>query len=530
MSLDALIIADYGTDSLSGSSPLRLTLDGQTADIQVVYNYLANGGRRVDFPPEEQHQLSWGSAPRLNGIALLSTLLENGYRAVLVNDFARDHQHFVAALEEKPKAIIISTTFIVTRQALGALVGEVRRLAPDIPLLVGGPLVTQSCRIRDRGDERLFQAPELRETYLFCGGDDPESDLWFTDLNGQPALGAALDRLLIGESLQGIPGTAWRSDTGDYVFERQQASSGSPPPIRWDLLPDSIFQPGVVPLQASSGCPYRCAFCNFVKDHQQSYAKSIDQIIGEMEAVARRGVRYVWFVDDIFCLGRSDLNAFSRAIIQAGLDLQWMTFIRADTVRNVDLNLLRQAGCLELQFGLESADPQVLAAMNKKADPQMYQQSIHRTLAAGINVSAYFLFGHPGESEQSAATTIEFMRENQYPELPGSLSWSIYPFLLVPLSPIFEEQQRQRYQLEGYMWQWRHAGMDSAGAMQQIRKAVMALNDSAPIYRGDNLPMLAALPSPVRKAFFRARLRLAKTKADQQTIYHTFDEILHGCR
>lgn len=37
------------------------------------------------------------------------------------------------------------------------------------------------------------------------------------------------------------------------------------------------------------------------------------------------------------------------------------------------------------------------------------------------------------------------------PELPGSLSWSIYSFLLVPLSPIFESGQRSRYNLQGYM-------------------------------------------------------------------------------
>jgi anaerobic magnesium-protoporphyrin IX monomethyl ester cyclase len=532
VSLDALIIADSGTDSVSGSSPMRLTIEGRDATIQVVRNYLEHHGKMVSPLAGDDHSI-WSAAPRLNGIALLSDLQQHGYTAALINDFSRESARFDCFLKSPPKAIVVSTTFIIGKAPLRDLIATIRKCAPGIPIIVGGPFVFTSHRIYLRRHEAEFCTPELQKDFLFQGDNEPDIDLYVTDLHGQKTLRGALDRVRAGAPLEGLPHTAWRNQDGCYQFgspDGPDLQRLAEERIDWDALPEELFASKVVPLQASSGCPFQCAFCNFVKDHHNTYAKSIDRIIEEMTAVARRGVRYVWFVDDIFRLGHGDLAATCKAMIAAGLDLKWMTFIRADTVKNIDFDLLKKAGCVELQFGLESADPGVLAAMNKKANPEVYRSTVKQALAAGINVSAYFLFGHPGETMESIARTIAFMQEIQFPNLPGSLTWSIYPFLLIPLSPIFEPEQRRQYDLQGYMMNWRHATMDSRTAMQAIRQAIMALQDSAPICRTDNLAMLEELDPGTRKAFFRARLHLAKLaaagKADPETVYSTFADVL----
>lgn len=531
MTLDALIIADSGTDSVSGSSPMRFTLDGHAASIQAVHNFLAHQGKIVP-PIAGDNHLSWSSAPKLNGIALLSNLQQRGYSAALVNNFSKERKRFEHLLKQSPKAILVSTTFIVGKAALQELVTTIRSMIPGVPIIAGGPFVFQSYLIYQRRHEPDFYLPEMQSDYLFLGPSDPEIDLYITAQHGLESLHAALDRLRDGMSLQGLPNTAWRDRNGVYHFGAEKPSVPGQPEDRidWYALPDEVFASQVVPLQASSGCPYRCAFCNFVKDRRSIYVKRIDQILDEMKAVAHRGARYVWFVDDIFRLGQGDVNTFSEALLAANLDLGWMSFIRADTVKGVDFDLLKKAGCHELQLGLESADPTVLAAMNKKSDPETYKTTVRKALAAGINVSAYFVFGHPGETAASLARTTAFMQEIQYPDLPGSFSWSIYPFLLVPLSPIFEFDQRRHYDLHGYMMNWRHATMDFPSAAKAIQRTIMAMDDSAPIFRNDNLAMLDALAPATRREFLRARLRLAKLaaagQATQGTVYHILAENL----
>ena len=106
MILDALIVADHNTDSVSGSSPMRLTIDGWPATIQTVYNFLEHNGRVVP-PISGDNRLSWSSAYKLNGIALLSNLQQHGYNAVLVDRVDQAADCFAELIAQKLSLIHI---------------------------------------------------------------------------------------------------------------------------------------------------------------------------------------------------------------------------------------------------------------------------------------------------------------------------------------------------------------------------------------------------------------------------------------
>ena len=283
-------------------------------------------------------------------------------------------------------------------------------------------------------------------------------------------------------------------------------------------------------MQASNGCPYHCGFCNFTKDRRLTWIKPAKQIVAEMKAVRKRGARYVWYVDDNFRLGKKDLEEVCLRLKAESLDLNWMTFVRASTLENVDLELLRQAGCIEVQLGLESADPQILKNMNKKVSPKLYDRVLRNLLSAGINCSCYFIFGFPGETEESAQHTRDFIKSHDYPQYEGNLSWSIFPFILAPLSPIYEPKERKKYNLSGYLYQWQHGTMNSEQARDQVLKTFYEINNSGPIYRGDNQDIFRRLGPFVRKKFEAKRHQLSKMalkgKLEKETILQSFRQIL----
>ena len=230
----------------------------------------------------------------------------------------------------------------------------------------------------------------------------------------------------------------------------------------------------------------------------------------EFKTIAQYGIQYVWFVDDNFLLGTSNLNAFLKKLAEVNQGIKWMSFIRADALKNVDFKLLRRSGCIEVQLGLESADLQILKNMNKKANPETYRTVIENLLKVGINCSCYFIFGFPGETAETAERTRNFIQSIEYPEYEGVMRWSLYPFLLVPLSPIFEEDQRQRYGLNGSLSNWTHATMNNEQAMQEILKTNLECESSSEIYRSDNLSLLNAMTKDQKKLFYSARHRLSK--------------------
>ena len=129
--LDAIIIADSGVDTLSGTNPLKLHIDGRVGDIQVVKNYIRNDSTII-LPIEGNNVHRWASAPKLNGIYLTSYLSRNNINVELIHNFATEKERFRTLLTKNPKSIIISTSFIFFKKTLKKLVDEIRACAPDI--------------------------------------------------------------------------------------------------------------------------------------------------------------------------------------------------------------------------------------------------------------------------------------------------------------------------------------------------------------------------------------------------------------
>jgi radical SAM superfamily enzyme YgiQ (UPF0313 family) len=509
--LDAIIIADSGVDSLSGTNPLKLNLDGRVGDIQVVTNYIRNNGRIIP-PIEGDNHHSWSSAPKLNGIHLSSYLTQKKFNVELIHNYAGEKKHFSSLLSQNPKAVIISTSFIFFKKTLYNLVNDIRSLAPDICIIVGGSFVYYSYLLLGRTKEKEYETRLPADDFLFLKIDnEPEIDLYIISPKGENILCQALDRIQNGHPLDGINNTAILEGNSYSFGTRTNDFSGVPSEkINWEILPASLFSSGVIPIQASNGCPYDCAFCNFTKDPRFNFVKSIDQLTEELKTVQQRGADYVWFVDDNFRLGRSDLDTVCRRFIDEGIQVKWMCFIRASTLQNTNLALLRRAGCIEVQIGLESGDSTILSNMNKKSNPVMYQEVIRNVLNHGINVSCYFIMGFPGETEATATTTRNFIRTIENSDTEGYLSWSIYPFMLSPLSPVYEPETRKKYGLTGYLKNWQHKTMDYNGAKKLVVKAFLEIEKSGPIYRGDNLDFLEKLSPEKRKMFFMQRHSLAK--------------------
>ena len=509
MSLDAIIISNFGTESLSASNPQRLTLNGRVADIQTIINYLRHNGITAE-PVAGSDRENWSLAPTLNGIMLANFLKQRGYSTELINDYYRDQEQFVRAIRRNPRLIAVSTSFVYSKDHLINVVNDIRQQAPAALVVAGGPFIYQSYLIHERSCEPIYSSKEIKQTYLFFDNKQPAIDLYVVSQRGESTLCHLLAALRNNQSPKTIPNIAWY-ENGAVLFTRQfdEPAQSEDCFVNWNELDKSFFSSKVMSMQASTGCPHRCAFCNFTRDSRLVLSKPLDRIILEFKELAQQGIQYVWFVDDNFMLGTGDLNTSLRRLAEENPGIKWMSFIRADALKNIDYTLLRRAGCIEVQLGLESADPTILRNMNKKADPETYRSVVKNLLKVGINCSCYFIFGFPGETTETAQRTRDFIHSIEYPELEGVMRWSLYPFLLVPLSPIFEEEQRKRYGLNGSLFNWSHSTMNTAQAIREVAETILTCERSGAIYRSDNLSLLDTMTNEQKKLFYAVRNKLS---------------------
>ena len=512
--MDAIIIADSGSESVSATNQLKLTIGGEVSTIQTVKTFLNNHGR-VDHPIPGDGVSSWGASLKLNGLYLYSYLSGQGFDVQLVDSYFKEKEKFVEMLKQSPKAVVISTTFIINKKALDYLVHDIRKVAPGIFIIAGGQFVHLSGRIRERQKSDNPIMDSFGNDYLFLDEkNEPPVDLYIISASGEEILSQALAILRKKGKVEGLPNTATyqrkKYSISSRVDDRVKVGGIT---VDWKRMPEEFFQSGVVPLQASYGCPYNCAFCNFMKDRRLMGVKPIEDLIEELKQVQEKGVKYVWFADDNFRLGRNDLESVCQKFIDREINVKWKSFIRPGAMKDMDMGLLKASGCVEVQFGLESADLSMLKRMNKKANPDLYAEVIERVLRAGINCSCYFIFGFPGETEKTVKRTLEFIKGLEHPELEGCIYFTMFPFIIAPLSPISEPRNAQRYGLKGNMYQWEHNTMNSKEAAGHATRAFFELESTGIIYHGDNLDMLFELDPQKRKKFIAKRHGLAKLAA-----------------
>ena len=125
---------------------------------------------------------------------------------------------------------------------------------------------------------------------------------------------------------------------------------------RFDRTPDA---PGGE-LEASRGCPYHCTFCAKMNFRDAFRKRPLERILEELDAMIDHGVRYVYFIDEIFVPDRKLLEALAARDVQFGVQM------RIDNWTPEMLELLGRAGCVSIEAGVESITERGRSLLAKK--------------------------------------------------------------------------------------------------------------------------------------------------------------------
>jgi anaerobic magnesium-protoporphyrin IX monomethyl ester cyclase len=162
----------------------------------------------------------------------------------------------------------------------------------------------------------------------------------------------------------------------------------------------------VTSMMTTRGCPYSCGFCSKPVFGSAVKKRSAENVLDELEDIARRGYDRVWMGDDCFTIDDQRTIAICRGMIERGLNLTWECLSRVDGVNADVLDAMRDAGCARLFFGLESGDDRILRAMNKRATFADGKAAIELASRHGLKTGAFFILGYPGETNESLTRTV----------------------------------------------------------------------------------------------------------------------------
>jgi radical SAM superfamily enzyme YgiQ (UPF0313 family) len=314
----------------------------------------------------------------------------------------------VAMLGHKPDVVGLTSlgcNFICTLK----VAAYIKELAPQIPILLGGPHATILHRqIVDRF---------------------PQFDVVVRN-EAEETLAPLLDGL-IRDRPEDAPGVTLRR--GTKIVE----TAGSPLIADLDTLPWPAYdhypigELGLrsIRVEAGRGCPFDCTFCSTASFFGRRYRlKSATRLVAELDYLHQQyGISQFALMHDLFTVSKAKVREFCEAVVDRGYE--WRCSARMDCV---DAGLLEQmwaAGCRSIYYGVETGSPRMQLRVSKHLDLALYEPTLDRTVALGMRPTASFITGYPDESLEDQNQTLNLIGDSirRYPD-----SLTIQLHLLTP--------------------------------------------------------------------------------------------------
>ena len=275
-----------------------------------------------------------------------------------------------AILQHEPKIVGIGVYIWNATQSL-QLVADLKRLRPDVKVVIGGPEVSYECD----------QQEIVRLADCVITG---EGDLAFAEVCGQILARNRADSKIVAAPLPD--------------FDRLA--------LPYDLYSDTDIAYRVLYVEASRGCPFECEFCLSSLDIPVRNAP-LDMFLAGMQRLLDRGVRQFKFVDRTFNLNLATSSAILRFFLERYRPGLFVHFeMIPDRLPEALRKLIVQfpSGALQFEVGVQTFNESVAKLISRRQDNAKAEENLRWLREeTGVHVHADLIVGLPGEDVESFA-------------------------------------------------------------------------------------------------------------------------------
>ena len=311
------------------------------------------------------------------GMEYVAASLEAAGHHVMLADlrFGRSLEYYMA--RARPGLVGIAAMHALETDEVLALAAAVRKLAPGIPVVIGGHTAA------------AYPAPFLSPDISAVVVDD-----------GEQVMPRLCDTVAKGGRINCVPGLAVRGTDGQHVRTGPADSfvlDRVPLPARvhvnrWRNRYACLAHRPVWLIETARGCPFRCSFCSIWQLHSRMVReRSIESVASDFESVGD----HVFVADDLFWHHPSRSLALAAELMRRRVRKKWILVqSRVDLVaRHPELleawrPLARE---FDIFFGLEAATNEGLSELSKDATVSDSVEGIDVARRCGYGVTGNFV-------------------------------------------------------------------------------------------------------------------------------------------
>ncbi|MBL6995926.1 B12-binding domain-containing radical SAM protein [Desulfobacula sp.] len=360
-----------------------------------------------------------GSLPPL-GILIIAALLEqNDYDVRVFDLYPYDNRDIPSLVLFLPDVIGITvlTDYLPRAVEISQII---RKRLPDSTFIAGGVHITA--------------LPE--ESIQQFGADICVIG------EGEYTMLELCDHLSKGSNWKETKGIAYKDDNNNVIITSPRPFITNlddlPFPARHLLkFEDYLIPPGRIrgtwserstTVMTGRGCPFKCIWCGSqcTFGHRVRY-RSVDNVLDELELLIHNyQIDTIWLIDDTFTLSKKRVAEFCKKIIKRNLKLTLGCQAHVKTADENMFKLMKRAGFVQVDFGVESGSDKVLKTLKKNSDALSIKMAFLLAKKAGLRTMATFMFGSPSETKEDVEATMRLAKEIN-PNFVSSFFITPYP-------------------------------------------------------------------------------------------------------
>ena len=249
--------------------------------------------------------------------------------------------------------------------------------------------------------------------------------------DGEAALVTLVNELRGGRRFEKVEGLIWQDK--DNVYANRPAW---PPelslPTQRDAIDNRAYfaRGGQGGLETKRGCDRQCIYCaDHLAKGRRLRLRRPAEAADEVQALLNQRVDVLHLCDAEFNIPRVHALAVCEEFIRRGLGrrLRWYAYLAVTPFDAELAQTMRRAGCVGINFTGDAGCDAMLQRYRQSHRKEQLAQTVRLCRENDIKVMVDLLLGGPGETQETAAQTIAFIKQINPDGAGAALGIRVYP-------------------------------------------------------------------------------------------------------
>lgn len=207
-------------------------------------------------------------------------------------------------------------------------------------------------------------------------------------------------------------------------------------------MPENMFSPNdrVTQMVTSRGCPFSCVFCATTNIHGRWRGRTAESVLREITNLKEKyDIDEINFVDENLVMNRERTMKIMQGIVPMRIAWSNPGGIWIDGLDEEMLDVMKDAGCYQLTFPVETTNKRILKeVINKPLHVERVEHLVKYCHKIGIDIHAFFICGFPEQTKQDMINDFKYAKRVEFESasfniitpLPGSALFKKYEGLI----------------------------------------------------------------------------------------------------